>query len=143
MNIEIVISSAVVSAIVAAIGSVAAALIARKTAKDTAQQEFEKLRRTWAHEEQVSYDQAFREMVEAVTQYLQDSSWTKQEQAKVKTMNALSLSSGSLADRIGELYDCLKYRPAVNGEECLKAVIACKQSPQKESRCFLCRLLRE
>lgn len=141
MNIEIVISSAVVSAVVAAIGSIAAAMIARKTARETAKQEIEKLRRTWDHEDQVSYDQAFREMVEAVTQYLQDSSWTKQEQAKIKTMNVLSLSSGDMADRIGKLYGCLKLRPAVNAEDCLKSVITCKQNPQQKSKCLFCRLL--
>ena len=131
MNLETIISSAVISAIISGIFGITTATIAKKSAVKVAEEatrrELAMLNRTWEHDDNLIFEQAFKEMVDAVTRYLHDSSRTKQEEARTKTAYVRSLACGNLAASLDELYASLQYRPSRNAEERLKEVMICKQ----------------
>jgi len=131
MDVETIISSAAISAAVSGLFAILSTLVskrsAEKVAEETTRREIEKLKQTWLRDDKLLRDKAFTEMIDAVTRYIHDSSYTKQAEAQVKTAIVQSIVDGELADKVTALDNSLRSRPARNAETCLRDVIACKQ----------------
>lgn len=117
----------IICALITLVGVIYANLSSRRIAKRTTEKELEKLERTWKHDDAVAYEQAFRDMIEAVTKYILDSSGTKQEIAQTKVVLMLSYATGELAAKVDNLYNSLKRNSPIDAESQLKDAIECRR----------------
>ena len=108
MDLQTIISSAVVSTAITVIGSIIVAHISRKaaigTAKETASRELEKLERTWNHDDIVSSDDEFAEMAALVSKFVCFANGGWQVDALSKVAEVRSRESGKLGDILDKLY---------------------------------------
>lgn len=116
------------------LGAIYANFTSRRISKATMEKEIEKLERTWKHDETTTFDQAYREMVDAVTKYLADNNLTNQMNARTKVALFLSYSDEALSESVADLYVSIKRRPPTDAEEKLMAVIACRRDMQKKMK---------
>ena len=109
MEFQFYISAAAVSAVTAAITSVIVALITRKTtldaAKEAANQEINKLERTWDREDLVSSDEEFAEMAQAVATYVSVNSPRTHIDAAEKVAAIRSKEYGEMGRILDSLYE--------------------------------------
>lgn len=133
----------VACAIITLIGVLFANIISRRISKSTIEKEIEKLERTWKHDETTTSEQAYREMVDAVSKYVTDSSVTNQNAARTKVALMLSFADGEMVDALKSLYDALKRRPSPDAEAKLMAVIMYRKELQiarEKNKSFFRRL---
>lgn len=139
-------STEVICAIFTLLGVIYANIASRKISKNTLEKEIEKLERTWKHDETTTFEQAYREMIDAVSRYISDSSITNQNAARVKVALMMSFADGDLADVLSSLYLSLKHRPSPDAEEQMMSVISCRRElriAQEKKKCFIIRWLKD
>lgn len=112
MDLQTIISSAVISTCISVIGSIIVATITRRaairTAKETASHEMDKLQRTWDHDDVVSSDEEFAEMASIVSKFasMETGAWDIDALSKVAEVR--SRESGTLGSILDDLYRSIK-----------------------------------
>lgn len=90
----------IICAVIAFLGTVMSALIALLTAKHTSKKEFIKMQMQWQREDKLANDQAYADMLSAVSKYLQ-SGWSKhQRKALVKISTVQMYCSNAELDSL-------------------------------------------
>lgn len=119
MYFKIVVSSAVISAVIAAIGGIITTTITqrstRKIAQETANQEIQKMERTWEREDVVSSDEEFAKMASLVSKYVLCANGAWDSEAIEAIAAIRSQENGRLGEIMDELYTCVQsdmYRKA-------------------------------
>ncbi len=78
----------IVSAIISACGVILSAIIAFLSAKSVANKEIKKMKMQWSREDSLSDQQAFSEMLSAVSRYLQ-SDWSRHQREALEKISAI------------------------------------------------------
>lgn len=128
--LEKYLSTEVVCACITLVGVIWANQSAKRIAKDTAKEEMKKLRNIWEHDKEILFEQAFRDMAEAVSTYILNSNSVNQENARAKTTILMAHATGALADKAEALYSSMKCRPSPDTEKLLIEVLHCRRQMQ-------------
>ncbi len=97
----------IVSALISLAGTIVSAIIAWNVSKVTANKETSKLLLTWEHEEQISSEKEFSDMVDAVTRYIQVHSNENRMNAFARLNTMRSKETGNLFYRLELLYQAM------------------------------------
>ena len=114
MTIKIFISSAIVSAVIAAIGGIITTIITqrntRKIAQEAANQEIQKMERTWEREDVVSSDEEFAAMSCAAAKYIHCNTVKLASDAIGMVASVRAKEYGELGRILDELHKALDNR---------------------------------
>ena len=108
MKFEFFISSTAITVIASLVSAIISSLIAKRTAESTANKEIEKMRLSWEHEDIVSSDEEFAEMVKAVAKVCDYYCLDNQQDAIGKVASIRSKERGQLGDALDNLYNAVK-----------------------------------
>lgn len=108
--------SAIISALISAAVGVVSVAFAHKTAVRTVEAELAKLKATWEHEQAVTNDKDFENMLAAVTLFSRNDSPDYYTDAVTATSIVRAHATGNVATAVDELSSLL-VRHACNGAE--------------------------
>lgn len=113
----------IIVALITSLGVVVSALIAWRVSISQANKEIKKLQKTWEHENSVSFDDEFAEMVSAVSLYANSKNIGDGYRALEKVSAIRAKVTGPLADCLDELHHKLENNQFHGLEKCLSNAI--------------------
>lgn len=132
MPFKLTLSTEVICALITLAGVIYANISSKVIAKETANNEMNKLKQTWEHDNEIAFERAFCDMTEAVSTYIIEPSQPNQQIARTKTSVMLAHATGDMANRVQNLYDSMKRRPSPEAEEMLTEVLKCRRQMRLE-----------